>query len=382
MGYQEIWQLEQAFDSQIFPGKQVGRTPQKQIDAGHKWAQAVWDQATQEGALTYSKETIEQGLALSQEAVYLCGVERSGTTLLRNLLDNHSQLSVLPSEGTYFTHITKKMNAIPALDRKAYLCQEWLWRLVTSDHQPPFWLLGRSTESASPYVAFARAFISWWEQAEQQLQQISAWPSLVVQLAWAHSCQQISGDHAAKLWVDKTPRNEMHLQEIWQSLPKAKIIYIARNPTAIINSRKRMDAFAGTPTKYFIQQLRQSLQTMLALQEKADPRLLILHYEDLVAKPTETMQTIAQFLNINYEPGLLVPTIKGQITNSNSSFASTEQAGSILLEKSKQENMALTQAELTLLYASVGKEALAFGYEMPIMSGLQAFWIRLKNGLL
>ncbi len=382
MGYQEIWQLEQAFDSQIFPGKQVGRTPQAQIDAGHKWAQSVWDQATQEGALSYSKETIEQGLALSQEAVYLCGVERSGTTLLRNLLDNHSQLSVLPSEGTYFTHITKKMNAMSALDRKAYLCQEWLWRLVTSDHQPPFWLLGRSTEAASPYVDFARAFISWWEQAEQHLQQISAWPSLVVQLAWAQSCQQIIGDHAAKLWVDKTPRNEMHLLEIWQSLPKAKIIYIARNPMAIINSRKRMDAFAGTPTKHFIQQLRQSLQMMLPMIKTEDSRLLVLHYEDLVAKPTETMQTIATFLGINFEPGLLVPTIKGQVTNSNSSFAKAEQAGSILLEKSKQENMALTQAELTLLHASVGKEARAFGYEMPSMSGLQAFWIRLKNGLL
>ncbi|OYU56681.1 MAG: hypothetical protein CFE25_05500 [Chitinophagaceae bacterium BSSC1] len=382
MGYQEIWQLEQAFDSQIFPGKQVGRTPQKQIDAGHKWAQAVWDQATQEGALTYSKEIIEQGLALSQEAVYLCGVERSGTTLLRNLLDNHSQLSVLPSEGTYYTHITNKMKAIPAIDRKAYLCQEWLWRLVTSDHQPPFWLLGRSSETTSAYVDFARAFISWWEQAEKHLEQISAWPSLVVQLAWAHSCQQISGSSAAKLWVDKTPRNEMYLQEIWQSLPKAKVIYIARNPVAIINSRKRMDAFAGTPTKHFIKQLRQSLQTMLRMQESADSRLLVLRYEDLVAKPTETMQTIANFIGINYEAGLLVPTIKGQVTNSNSSFATAEQAGSILLEKSKQENMALTQAELALLYASVGKQALAFGYEMPSMSGLQAFWIRLKNGLL
>jgi hypothetical protein len=242
--------------------------------------------------------------------------------------------------------------------------------------------LGRSAEAASPYVDFARAFNSWWEQAEKHLQHLSAWPSLVVQLAWAHSCQQISGPSAAKLWVDKTPRNEMYLQEIWQTLPKAKIVYIVRNPLAIINSRKRMDAFAGTPTKYFIKQLRQSLQMMLAMQQKADPRLLVLHYEDLVAKPTETMQTIANFLKINYEPGLLVPSIKGQLTNSNSSFATAEKAGSILPEKSKQENLSLTQSELALLYAAVGKEARAFGYEMPSMSGLQAFWIRLKNGLI
>lgn len=382
MGYQEIMQLEHAFDSQIFPGKQVGRTPQAQIGAGKTWANAIWEQATKEGALTYSREIVEQGLALSQEAVYLCGVERSGTTLLRNLLDNHSQLSVLPSEGTYYTHLAKKMNAIPAIDRKAFLCQEWLWRLVTSDHQPPYWLLGRSTETGSPYVDFARSFLTWWDHAAKHLSQLTSWPSLVVQLAWADSCHQVSGNQAATLWVDKTPRNEMYLQEIWQSLPKAKIIYIARNPMAIINSRKRMDAFAGTPTKYFIQQLRQSLQQILPLQQKADPRLLVLHYEDLVVKPTETLQRIAQFLDIKYEPGLLVPTIKGQVTNSNSSFARTEKAGSILLEKTKQEQMDLTEIELDLLYAAVGKEARSFGYEMPVMGELQAFWVRLKHGML
>lgn len=382
MGYQAIWQLEQAFDSQIFPGKQVGRTPQAQIDAGKLWAKAVWDQATQEGAITYSSAIIEQGLTLSQEAVYLCGVERSGTTLLRNLLDNHTKLSVLPSEGTYYTHLAKKMKAMPAIDRKAFLCQEWLWRLVTSDHQPPYWLLGRSKETGSPYVAFARSFLTWWDHAAKHLSHLTSWPSLVVQLAWADSCHQVSGNQAATLWVDKTPRNEMHLQEIWQSLPKAKIIYIARNPVAIINSRKKMDAIAGTPTKHFMQQLRQSLQKILPMKESADPRLLFLYYEDLVAKPMETMQTVAQFLGIHYEPSLLVPTIKGQITHSNSSFATTEQAGSILQEKSKQENLVLTNLELDLLYASVGKEARSLGYEMPVMSGLQAFWIRLKNGLL
>lgn len=382
MGYQEICQLEQAFDSQIFQGKQVGRTPQEQIDAGKKWALAVWDQATQEGGLTYSPEIIEQGLALSQEAVYLCGVERSGTTLLRNLLDNHSQLSVLPSEGTYFTSLETKMQAMPVSARKAFLCQEWLWRLVTSDHQPPFWLLGRSNEQASPYVDFARAFISWWEQAEKSLNQISAWPSLVVQLAYAHSCQQISGPRAAKLWVDKTPRNEMHLQRIWQEMSKAKIIYIARNPVAIINSRKKMDAFAGTPTKVFIQQLRQSLQMILSIQKKAEPRLLVLQYEALVAQPTETMQRVAHFLGINYEAGLLVPTIHGQATKSNSSFAEPEQAGSILKEKTQQAFIGLTESELHLLNASVAKEAAALGYDMPSMSGFQACWTRLKNGLL
>lgn len=382
MGYQEICQLEQAFDSQIFQGKQVGRTPQEQIDAGKKWAKAIWDQATQEGGITYSPEIIEQGLALSQEAVYLCGVERSGTTLLRNLLDNHRQLSVLPSEGTYFTSLETKMQAMPVIARKAFLCQEWLWRLVTSDHQPPFWLLGRSNEQASPYVDFARAFISWWEQAEKSLEQISAWPSLVVQLAYAHSCQQISGPHAAKLWIDKTPRNEMHLQRIWQEMPKAKIIYIARNPVAIINSRKRMDAFAGTPTKYFIQQLRQSVQKILKIKKNPEQRLLVLHYETLVAQPSETMQSVAQFLGIHYEAGLLVPTIHGQATKSNSSFAETEQAGSIMKEKSKQENLGLTQSELRLLHAAISKEARALGYETPALNWFQAFWIRLKNGWL
>lgn len=382
MGYQEILQLEQAFDSQIFQGKQVGPTPKEQIAAGKKWAKAIWDQATLEEISPYSPEKIAQGLALSQEAVYLCGVERSGTTLLRNLLDNHSQLSVLPSEGTYFTHLEAKLKAMPASARKAYLCQEWLWRLVTSDHQPPFWLLGRSSAHASAYVDFAKSFIAWWEIASFHLKQISFWPSLVVQLAWADTCQQFSGHEPAKLWIDKTPRNEMHLTRIWQELPKAKIVYMARKPADIINSRKRMDAFAGTPTKYFIKQLRDSVQMILKTQIATDPRLLVLHYEDLVGQAAASMDRVSKFLGIKTEPGILVPTIHGQLTQSNSSFAALEKAGMILSENQRQVKMELDAQEQNLLIAALGKQVNQLGYEMPSMNGLEAFWTRLKNGIL
>ena len=54
--------------------------------------------------------------------VFICGAPRSGTTLLSNLLDGHSELLVLPSE----THILQYFKAYQGEARKTFFLRDYL----------------------------------------------------------------------------------------------------------------------------------------------------------------------------------------------------------------------------------------------------------------
>src|SRR5471032_2795610 len=90
----------------LLPPQRLETSPSPElIRAAIDWSQAVWAAADKAGPMVLSEDELNKGLKLSQRRVYICGVHRSGTTLLRNLLDGHPELLVLPSEGRYFTNL-------------------------------------------------------------------------------------------------------------------------------------------------------------------------------------------------------------------------------------------------------------------------------------
>ncbi|MCX6206527.1 MAG: sulfotransferase [Bacteroidetes bacterium] len=383
MGYTQICKLEEAFDALIFKGKQVGKTPEDLKQAGSKWTEAVWLEASRMGAKHYNDAHIADGIAFGKRAVFLCGVERSGTTLLRNLLDDHEALSVLPSEGTFISQLEPKMRLLHPSKWMEFLCREWLWRLAISDHQPPFWLLGRSTEDFSSYVDFARIFLSWWPIVERELSiSITIWPQLVLQIAFEDVQQKLIPGKFKKYWVDKTPRNELYLNRLWKDLPEAKVVYITRDPEAVINSRKRMEWFTGTPVKYFIRDLQKSMKIAISERQKKRPHFLLIKYESLVSEPVATMGKLAAFLEIDYYQKLLVPTVVGNLTNSNSSFEGNDSKGEILTNTLKPPKIILTNKEMKLLQASVGSYSNLLGYKMKQQGKTESFFIRIWNRII
>jgi len=49
------------------------------------------------------REELNRTLGWLARPVFICGHHRTATTLMRQLLDGHPELLVLPSEGTYLT---------------------------------------------------------------------------------------------------------------------------------------------------------------------------------------------------------------------------------------------------------------------------------------
>src|SRR5665213_1234889 len=229
----QVLETEGSLDA-LLPG-QTGEENSELLAAAVEWSWAVWAEADRLGNLPLSGEQMTRGLELSQNPVYICGAHHSGTTFLRNCLTGQSGLVVLPSKSAWFANIEFRLRMLPEEDQLAFLCTEWLRRLAAPDHESSWWMLGRSTPSASPYVAFARYLMSWWTIASQMDNE--QWPHIAVVLAYA-TCTNNLG---AKLWVDKTPTSERFLARLWQEMPKAKVIHIIREPGAVINSRKLME---------------------------------------------------------------------------------------------------------------------------------------------
>lgn len=363
-------EAEDALDT-VLPIRKLEEAPSTElITAAKKWSETVWAQAEELRPMKLSKEQVALALQLSKNAVFVCGVHRSGTTLLRDMLDGHPSLVVLPSEGTYYTNQEAKLRFMPEKEWAAHLGREWLRRMVNPINQPPYWLLGRSTEQGSPYVDFARYVLAWWEVVPHEPG--TQWPHMAIVLAYA-SC---TGKLGAGFWVDKTPTNERFLKRIWQELPSAKIIHMVRDPVATISSHKKMDPSFSLRTT--LRYLRNSFHVAAQQSLMRDPRFLLLRYEDLCDEQQKTTSEVATFLNIESLDIMKQTSVAGIPSWANSSFNKQAQAGMILKAQRHPQNQSLNGLEQKAVAAYLRKLAAKHKYYLERVSFLSKLYVMIK----
>ncbi|HEU0053850.1 MAG TPA: sulfotransferase [Longimicrobium sp.] len=362
----DLLELEDAFDRRLPPEKLQGPPSRELLDAGARWAEAAWRAAERAGPAELSPADLAWGRALAERPVFICGAHRSGTTLLRDLLDGHPALAVLPAEGTWLTGLQPKLAALPEAERLPALGREWLRRIANPINQRPYWLLGRTGRGGSPYVEFARALLAWSNAFRGEHGEMA--PHLAVALAWAWRTR--GADAKARLWVDKTPTHERFLDRLWGAFPAAKVLHIVRDPLAVLASQKRLQerAFGSfAAPRAVLRDLATSYQIAARESKRAPERFHLLRYEDLYAAPDEVMRRVAAFLEIEPLPALLQPTVAGLPARNNSAFSSDGIAVS-----HGERDAALTAAEREMAAAWVGPLAERLSYS----PGTPAAWRR------
>ena len=313
--------LESALDRHLPRTRLHGPPSRELLDAAARWSDAAWRAAEAAGTTPLPPSDLEWGRRLAARPVFVCGTHRSGTTLLRNLLDGHPALAVLPVEGSWLTALRPRLMRLPEGERLPALGQEWLRRLANPGLPAPYWLLGRSGPGGSPYVDFARAVLAWLPAAGRGHGEMA--PHVAVALAWAWHTR--GPDPRVRLWVDKTPTNERHLDRLWAAFPDAKVLHIVRDPLAVFASRKRLQERASgsfAAPRAVLRDLAASYRVALRWPRRAPARFHLLRYEDLSAAPDEVMARVAAFLEIEPLPALLSPTVVGMPVGSNSAFSS------------------------------------------------------------
>lgn len=375
-GLRQLRELELLLDQQLLDWRLDNSAAAVSASIALEWSACVWAAAEAAGPWPIAAQDIERGLALARRPVFVCGVHRSGTTLMRDLLDFHPALSVLPAEGAFHCRPLMRITARSAGDLRALGC-EWVRRLANHSNQPPFWLLGRSGSAQSPYVRFACALMAWWPMVERALAgDTHYWPLVAVALAYAYCTGDGCIAPAALRWVEKTPANERYIDRLMAEFPDARIVHVVRDPMAVFNSRKRMELHTSAAFRNVRAVLRDLARTYRVAIDcsSAMPshRYLLIRYEQLVNDQRATIERLAAFLGIQPLPILWRPTIGGVPAGSNSSFESGATRGRILDDIEHLPDRALTAAEQQLVATMVGDLARRLGYHITAVPGFKA----------
>lgn len=259
---------------------------------------------------------------VDQPLVLISQVQRSGGTLLAQLLDGHPECHAYPHE-LKIGHPTKYV--WPPLSL-ADGCERW-WEMLSERH------LARLARSG--YHKTTRARLEAGAEAETfpfvfvaELQH-----EIFRRLARAHppSTQRGIVDNyftsVFNAWLDNqnlygtpkrvvtafTPRLAMDrpsVERFFDAYPDGMLVGLVRHPAAWWASA-RVHHAEYHDLDAAMELWRSSAEAVLSARSARPDRVLLVIYEDVVVHPEETMRSVASRIGITFAPSLLDPTFNG-----------------------------------------------------------------------
>lgn len=318
----------------------------------------------QESAMTTPSQTCDSGTGLSSP-IFIVGPSRSGTTLMRSMLNNHSEIH-LAGETHYFDDLRTHCAGTLGLyldDRARVLCEDYFLAL-----------------SHRPYGRAGSPDRGWLDRHELR--------ALAAQLghmpdAYFESFCRLSAERAGKTrWGEKTPRHIFRIAEIFDRYPRANIICMVRDPRAAITSycewANRADAARFVDPAYrhevsldrrrarlsyniLLASLlwRAAVQAMLdAVIQFTDDRVRIQRYEVLVNNPVTTCREICRWLKVEYESGMIDVPIH------NSSFTRVDPHGGVSRASLERWRSRMSRSDVGIVQFCCSSTMRATGYRM------------------
>lgn len=241
--------------------------------------------------------------------IFICGIHKSGTSLLRNLLDGHPQLNVIPFESHFFEllgsnieYVFRKQNHINRTNKE--FVNEAI-RFVTSQNQ--------HEDKLSDSVIGKRINIDLFSRLMQKAIEIKInnTPDLFAHYLTSISKSFNSTYKANNAFVEKSVENMEFAFELFHYYPNAKFIHIVRNPYSnIVSLRKYKHPIGPGSIVELISALKYN-QYHLYNNLRRIPNYFLVRYEDLVVDSEKTIKNICRFLNLQFDPTLLNPTSGG-----------------------------------------------------------------------
>lgn len=217
--------------------------------------------------------------------LFIVGFARSGTTLCQQLVSQRLVLPTLPETHFFeFLEDHEPAGGRIAADAARRLLDD-LGRFVDLPPEPRFPEL-----LAQPEVGVRELF----------LQVVG---------------QQIGSLKLAKegLWVEKTPGHAEHLERIHQHFPRARFLWMVRNPLGAFASRRELMAPGKgwgeewKPIDAFCAQWAEHVARVKAFDERHPGLLLPIRLEDLAANPDQQVDRVREFVGTTYAGGASAP---------------------------------------------------------------------------
>ena len=202
----------------------------------------------------------------------IVGVPRSGTTLLRMMVDAHSTVAIPPETG--FLPLLADLD--PRTD-DAHAA----WELITGF---PTW---------PDFQLDAQVF-------RDALDRSRATPSEAARTFY----RLYAARFAKARWGDKTPTYGTQLDRISSLLPEARYVHIVRDGRDVMLSVRHLWFRPGDSVEACAEDWATRLARTRELGFRA-AHYLEVRYEDLVRAPEETLRSICHFVDLDFEPAML-----------------------------------------------------------------------------
>ena len=250
-------------------------------------------------------------LAFDQRACFIAGAAKSGTSLLVSLLDSHPELLVMPQDTAYFPTVLTKYRDRGRRTQFDYLTNE-SWTNV---------LFGTQAKRGNQdYAGFPKQeFLKTFEQVA--FDPANAERDLLVLMMEAYASVIGIPVDGVKRWVEKTPANRNYVPQIFGRFPQAKLLLTMRDPRALLAAQIALEKKRNTrrfSVYYVIAHWRTAARLAQEIRSGSQ-RGFVVPYEQLASEPAELMKKVCDYLQIDFDPNIVLsPTKVGQAWGGNS----------------------------------------------------------------
>jgi Sulfotransferase family len=254
--------------------------------------------------------------ASAAEAVFVVGVNRSGTTLMRRILEASSTLAVA-AESHYLGHLVARQGVHHAVSRLGDLRdEEAVERVVAHIYDGGLRRRSWFREPSRQWVWLLRK-VPRSEFRERLMASDRTERAVFETLLRAYA------DRRGKPTIgEKTPAHFRYSETLLSWFPGGRVIHMLRDPRAIYVSdlrRRRLEpgslpyriltrvppALAGVLLVQTTLAWQESLVRLKRSRARHPDRYLVVRFEDLVAAPRKEVERICGFLGIVFEEPML-----------------------------------------------------------------------------
>lgn len=212
------------------------------------------------------------------EPIFIVGAPRSGTTLLRNMLNRHPAIAIY-RESDFDHYVYRRRRSfgnLGELRNRQRLVKEYLSTRGVRRMQMELQALeAMLIEEGVSYEAFFLSLLRCYAQAQGK-----------------------------RRCGEKTPRHALITEELCEWYPDASIIHLVRDPRDVVASFLQLPWSDHNVLGNAHLWLRFNLA---AWRSQHRPKYLLVHYEQLVTQPEQELRRICTSIGEDYSPIMLVP---------------------------------------------------------------------------
>jgi hypothetical protein len=210
--------------------------------------------------------------------IFVTGMPRSGTKLLRDLLNNHSKIAIPQNESLFIPRAIRMLGSDANFEKTEIL--------------EKFWSIFRSSKFYANQISNGNGITFEIIQSYDA----KTWDQLMKPLFMQCSPKD---EMAGLIWGDKTPGYILHLQLLQKTFPNAKFVHIIRDPRDYVCSVKQA---WGRNEFRAAERWARTMSVCEGFRSAKSNSYLEVTYEALTSNPSEVLEKICAFLGIVFEP--------------------------------------------------------------------------------